>query len=129
MRYLYYFKWSGKKIKHLMLGVTPQNQNGPKQEKDISKALVDFSFLTIQSKKKKIISSTNTKNYYHNSIKYTPQSKSEIYAIITRTIGHKRIEVWINNYISSACSISGNKVTSITIYKRMSQAYSKMYII
>ena len=36
-----------------MLGVTPQNQNGPKQEKDISKALVDFSFLTIQSKKKK----------------------------------------------------------------------------
>ena len=36
-----------------MLGVTPQIQNGPKHEKDISKVPVDFSFLTIQSKKKK----------------------------------------------------------------------------
>ena len=42
-----------KKIEHLMLGVMPQNQNGPKHEKDISKIPVDFYFLIIRSKKKK----------------------------------------------------------------------------
>ena len=49
----------------------PKPKRGPKHEKYIPKVLVDFSFLTIQSKQ--FIPSTNIKNFHNNFIKDTPK--------------------------------------------------------
>ena len=73
MSCLYYFKWSGKKIEHLMLGVTSQNQNGPKHEKDISKVPIDFSFLTIQSNPNKLYQVSTSRIIIINPLNVLPK--------------------------------------------------------